>query len=70
MIEDTSIFHAVIVGSFFALGIALEHLRIKLAMRRKRQARRQFLGMSSRRDPEPVWGNWTAEIGRAIGGRK
>lgn len=64
--NDTTLFHAVIVGSFFALGIGAEHMRIRWAMRKKRKARREFLGVT-RRNPEPVWGAWSADFGRVLG---
>ena len=51
-------------------GFGLEHIRIRYVQHRKRRGRRQFLGMPSRRDPEPSWARWSPEIGRAIGGRR
>lgn len=57
-------FQAILFGSLIALGIGLEHMRIRHVQKRKKQARRQYLGMG-RKDPEPQLGRWTSEHGKA-----
>ncbi len=64
MIQDP-FFQAVLFGSLIALGIGMEHLRIRWAVKRKKQHRRSTLGMGYRKEPEPQMGRWTSEHGRA-----
>ena len=65
MITDP-LFQGVLFGSLIALGIGIEHMRIRYSIHRKKQIRRQSIGVNYRKDPEPVWGNWTADIGRGL----
>jgi len=65
MIYDP-VFQAIVAGTLIAFGIGLEHMRIRLTIRRKKQLRRESLGIGYRRDPEPVWARWSPEIGRGL----
>jgi hypothetical protein len=58
-------FQAVLFGSLIALGIGFEHMRIRWAMKRKKQHRRQYLGMGYRKEVEPQLGRWTPDHGKA-----
>lgn len=65
MIYDP-IFQAIVGGSLVALGVGAGHMRIRFSVWRKRQRRKEFLGMGYRRDPEPVWGRWDASWGKVL----
>jgi hypothetical protein len=52
---DDPLHQGLLFGLFAALGIGIEHMRIRWSQKRKQKLRRQSLGMNTRRETEPYW---------------
>ena len=59
-------FDLVLGLTLLLFGGACDRAYLTLKARKQKQLRRASLGVNYRKEPEPVWGRWSPEIGRGL----